>query len=132
MHENSLSAYHAVIESGNVEFIKHKIFQLLLKTGPLTDKQICANLDLQMASVQPRISDAVAAGALMELPNTAKDHVTGIRVRTVRVRKSTEIVNKTQTRTKQKIEKVMTVVHDDIGYTDYEVIASLQRLGYLK
>lgn len=83
MHKHSLEAYHDA-RSSKARFSRaHLIIKLMLDGVERTDNEIAKSLGFDhKSSVQPRISDLVIAGTLMEI-GSMRDPVTNKLVRIV-------------------------------------------------
>lgn len=89
MHDNSLSAYRA--EESRLSARAMAVLAWISEHGPHTDRQVAAGMGFDHRSaVQPRISELIDAGKLMEVGDV-KCPVTGKRVRRVDIRRPRQL-----------------------------------------
>ncbi len=84
VNQSSISAYNQAVKSGKATSQRRRIYDLLLREGPMTNRMIGKVLRMELNSVTPRVKSMLDSDILVKSHDGDCPH-SGHRVRWVRV-----------------------------------------------
>lgn len=84
VNQSSITAYNQEVHSGKIPSQRRRIYDLLVREGPMTNRMIGKVLNMELGSVSGRVNALLASNLIME-SHYADCPLSGHRVRWVTV-----------------------------------------------